>query len=503
MSARGWRVALLAVVLGVAPSPLAAQARAAVREPGPGRAGALLTGILSGQYQLIPPGDSSRYRLARGERRDTTVVVLGRDVTVAAEVNGDVVAVGGDIFLHPGANVRGRLIAFGGGVYDSQLGYVSGERLAFRDLTFDGTLADGVYLLDYRSLVIRHAGGFSWLAGARIPTYDRVNGLSLPYAYGLALADGRLEVEPRLTWRTHLGKVDPRLDATFHVNQRTRLEGRAERGTFTNDGWIFGDVTNSLFTLAVGLDMRNYFRADRAYGGIAFVDDRRRSRTEPRFGVQIERGWSAGQDSSVVDRSAPWSLFRRKSPTGMFRPNPAVDEGDLYSAIAALDAEFEIRRSTTKSRLVVEGMTSPARRNAVFQVELDASHRHPGIRPTHEFRFDLHGVASLGEDVSRRRYRALGGPGTLPFLDPLEQAGDQLLFLDWRYTVPIERMNLPFAGSPLVTARYVAGAAGVGALPRLEHNAGIRIGISLLRADVMTDLRRGGIRTTLGVSVGR
>jgi hypothetical protein len=481
--------------------PAGAQERAFVRDPGPGRAGRLLTQVLERQHILLAPADTGRVQLRRGELHRTTVVVLGRSVAVASEVRGDVVVVGGDLFLHPGGHIRGRAIAFGGGVYDSHLAEVDGERISFRDITFDVTRVAEGYALDHRVTVVRVPARRSWLAGVRLPTYDRVNGLSLPYAYAAQLADGALEIEPRLTWRTHLGVVDPRLDARWSLTERTHLELMAARGTWTNDAWIFGDLANSLLALATGLDMRNYYRADRVYTGVRHELATRALTLEPRIGLQWERGWSVGHDSLSGSPSAPWSLFGRRSRTGMLRPNPRIDDGTIVSAIGRLAGRHDPGEAVTEFDLASECMSADG--GSSVQIEADISHRRPGFAPAHEIRLDLHLLGTAGVAAPGQRYRALGGPGTLPFLDPLEQRGDQLVFVEAGYTVVLEAINLPFVGQPSVTARYLAGAAGVGGLPPLEHNAGVRIGVSLLRADLTTDLRRGGLRLSAGVSLGR
>jgi hypothetical protein len=489
------------LLLGAAVRPADAQERAFIRDQGPGRPGLLLSQVLDRPHTLLVSGDTGRIHLRAGELHRNTVVVLGRSITVAGEIAGDVVVVGGDLFLRPGGRIRGRAMAFGGGVYDSHLAEVDGDRIAFRDLTFDITRVPEGYALDYRAMVVRVPERRSWLAGIRLPTYDRVNGLSLPYAYVAEFAEGTVEVEPRLTWRTHLGVVDPRADARWSVTDRTGFELMAARGTWTNDSWIFGDLANSLFALAVGLDMRNYYRADRAYAGVRYEVATRALTLEPRLGVQWERAWSTGHDSLAASPSAPWSLFGRRSATGMLRPNPRIDDGALTSAIGRVVGRLDPGGASTDFDLASEFMSGVG--GSSVQVEADASHRRPGLMAAHEIRVDVHLLGTAGDAAPAQRYRALGGPGTLPFLAPLEQRGDQLVFVEGRYTVVLEGINLPFVGQPSVAIRYMAGAAGVGGLPPLEHNAGVRVGVSLLRADLTTDLRRGGIRLSAGVSLGR
>jgi hypothetical protein len=55
------------------------------------------------------------------------------------------------------------------------------------------------------------------------------------------------------------------------------------------------------------------------------------------------------------------------------------------------------------------------------------------------------------------------------------------------YTIPIDRIELPFAGSPFVGLRYAAGNAGVGGLPALIQNLGVGLGVAFFRADYSID----------------
>jgi hypothetical protein len=89
--------------------------------------------------------------------------------------------------------------------------------------------------------------------------------------------------------------------------------------------------------------------------------------------------------------------------------------------------------------------------------------------------------------VPRARYAYLGRGGTLPLLELLEQGGDQLLFVESRYQIPVARILLPKVGSPTIHLRHLIGAAGVGSLPTLEQELGVGLGISLLRFDATFD----------------
>ena len=100
------------------------------------------------------------------------------------------------------------------------------------------------------------------------------------------------------------------------------------------------------------------------------------------------------------------------------------------------------------------------------------------------------------------RYAYLGGSGSLATLDLLEQGGDRLLFVENRYLIPIEAIQLPVIGAPVLSLRDAFGGAGVGSLPDLQHEVGIGIGMSALHLDVNTAVAgRKRTKVSLGISL--
>jgi hypothetical protein len=104
------------------------------------------------------------------------------------------------------------------------------------------------------------------------------------------------------------------------------------------------------------------------------------------------------------------------------------------------------------------------------------------------FAFIGHALLAAGGNIPPpQRFGYLGGAGTLATVDLLALGGDRLLFVQGDYTIPIERIQLPFLGSPFIGLRYAAGNAGVGTLPDLIQNLGIGAGISIIRVDYTID----------------
>lgn len=510
-AALGPRPSALGLLFGalLTAAPLAAQQPAqqpaevavTVADRGPGFAGRILEAALASPHVTIAPGAGAA-DLPRGRTYPATVVVLGRDATVASRVRGDVIVVGGDLFIRPGAFIEGRAVAIGGTATNSTLAIVQDGGLSFRDETFDVEAAPGGgYVLRYRALrgpVDPFA--LPGLFGFRIPTYDRVNGLTLPFAPAISLDSARIELEPGITYRSHLGAIDPFLAARLQRTRRTRAELWAGRGTFTNDAWIYGDVLNSATSLLLGRDTRNYFRAGRVEGRAIRVFEGRTWEHQPFVGGRWERAWSVGRDSAVT--GAPWSVFGRTSEKGMRRPNPRVDDGRLASVLAGVVSRWEQPALRAETRLETEIVPTAVGERRFAQTTLHANVGFPTLR-THRFELEAHGVLTLGDTALRQRRAYLGGRGTLSTLDLLSQGGDQLLFIEGQWIVPFERPLVPVLGPPTVSLIHRVGGAGVGSLPRLEQELGLRLAVGFVRVDALVNPARGGVKLSFGANFGK
>jgi hypothetical protein len=480
-------------------SAISAPRRAIVVDAGPGMGGRILRAALGGRHLLVDARDSGLV-VGRAVSIDRPLIVIG-DTRVAGTIRGDLVVLG-DLYLRPGALIEGRAIAIGGRVAPSALARV-GDMLSFADLTFaarDG--ADGAIELRLapREGVVVSRVALPGVAGFRLPSYSRIDGLALTFGPEIRLDTGRVRIEPLVTYRSHLGVVDPGLVATAELTRRTAVELRASRGTFTNDAWIRGDIINSALALGVGTDARNYYRADRAEATVGRRFETTRHVLEPFVGGLVERSWSAARDT--LSQSRPYAVLNRDDALeGMRRLNPAVTGGRITSALFGarwqVETESRIRGGAT---LRVEQALAVGRAARFTQGTLDGALQTPGFSD-HVVQLLAHAVGTVGPDTPTQRYAYLGGSGTIPSLLLLEQGGSELLWLESRYTVPVHGIRLPLAGTPAVTLRHIVGGAGLDRLPSLTQNIGIRLNVSVVRVDYVFDPTGRG-RNNFSVGVG-
>lgn len=337
--------------------------------------------------------------------------------------------------------------------------------------------------------------------GFRMPQYDRVDGLSLPWGPRLELGEW-LRADAVATYRSHLGDFDPSLDVRFTSKQGHELSLFATRGTFTNDDWIRGDVANTIASFGVGSDARNYYRADRAETRLKPSLRMGSFAVTPMVGGRFENDWTTG---SLHPKSTPWSVFGRSDSLKMRRPNPLVTKGHIASVLTGISfaidetsiaakfgATFEHAfRSPVGTVCTIAYTTAPlfcTRRSAgnFSQTTVDASATFPTFG-AQTFTARAHALVPSGGLLPPQRYGYLGGAGTLSTVELLALGGDRLFFAQGDYYVPINRITLPFLGSPYVDLRYAAGSAAIGLTPTLIQNVGFGVGISYLRMDYTID----------------
>lgn len=336
--------------------------------------------------------------------------------------------------------------------------------------------------------------------GLRIPSYDRVNGLTLPWGPELVLGEQTVELNALVSYRSNLGKWDPSLEGVVRPGSANEIKLYVGRGTFTNDSWIRSDLFNSAAALFVGSDSRNHYRADRASLRFTRTLSTSAITLTPFIAGNVERDWSTG---SLTPQKTPWSFFGRKSNLKMRRPNPPVAKGRINSILGGsgiqisrgglegkLDVSVEHAFKAPTFLCSIPPFAPPTCGEAAFtQTTLDSRVKFPTFG-AQTFEFKGHAVLAGGDVLPPQRFAYLGGSGTLATVNLLALGGDNLLYLQGDYVIPIDRIVLPYLGSPFVALRYAAGNAGLGRLPPLIQNLGVGAGVSFFRVDYSIDPAR-------------
>ncbi|HVX38949.1 MAG TPA: hypothetical protein VHB25_05175 [Gemmatimonadaceae bacterium] len=485
-----------------------AQVPVHVIDPGPPLASRVIAAALSGPHEVVAP-DSSPAMIARGSEHGRSVVVIGRDVAVDGHVAGDLTAIGGDVFMHPGGRVDGRVVAIGGGVYESTLARIGGASESFRDFTFDAAPApDGGVDLRYRAVRVGAMPAENLVGvGFATPTYERADGLSLGVGPDLDLARWSSTAAARATYRSQLGAWDPSLSSTTMLGPGTALHVDVRRGTFSNDAWIWPDLANSIESVLLGDDARNYYRGTRQRISLDWTVDRATSVLRPYVALTHEHTGSVRPSYGAA--SGPWSLSGRHDPNDMLRPNFQVPAAHVYSAHAGLQLDWSAQGVVSHASLDEEAGRSSAdcascgaitRRFA--QTTVDGYIAFPAFL-THTVRFDVHGVATSRGGTPAQRLVFLGGPGTLPTEPMLGRGGNELLFVDARYEIPIPQVTVPLLGTPSVALKSVLGGVALDRFPSLTQLAGVRLTAGYVYAEVLMEPSTRHAHGSVGLTFGR
>jgi hypothetical protein len=501
---------LASIAVATAFSVVAAGAQTSVvvdvRDAGPGPGPALLVQALAARHTVITPRNQ-RYVLSADSAYSSTVIVLGTDAVAEGTVHGDLIVVGGDLYMHPGATIDGRAVAIGGGVYESTLAH-TGAVASYRDFTYDISPIAGGYALSYRAFdtppakPIFSLGG---IGGLSVPGYDRSNGLSLPLGVSINVPYTGVEIAPSLAYRSQLGRLDPMLAVSDQLDRRTMLLVEAGRETATNDAWIRSNLINSAEYLLVGDDTRNYYRASVARAVLSRTWEWEGSSLEPYAGARAEHAESVRP--GINSMGGPWALSGRHDGDDVLRPNPPVDPGTTSSLIAG--AKWRWTNGDVRARAAVDeevghfsSKAGFARSASTFaQTTVDGTVGFSTFG-SQSLRFTGHGVFTGGNDP-RQRWAYVGGPGSIPTIDLLAQGGDQLVYLDAGYAIPIEQVALPMVGSPVVTLREVLGGATVNRFPTLSQATGVRVSVSAVYAEFLIDPVHHHHYTGIGLALDR
>jgi hypothetical protein len=270
--------------------------------------------------------------------------------------------------------------------------------------------------------------------------------------------------------------------------------------TLSNDDWINGDISNSISTIFSGTDTRNYYRANRAEVRAAY------RWAGPTIQVTLLAGGLGEKSSSVRPdtgaRGGPWSFQNRHDALRTLRPNPRVTPGTIASGLGGVGVEFEDQ--AVVARLMAETeVPFQAPGDARFvQTTIHANVSFPTFN-TQRMVIESHAVLTAGDTAPPQRFAYLGGSGTLPTFELLEFGGDEVFYVEGNYVIPVDRLVIRYLGSPTLTLRYITGGAAVGRFPTLEQNVGMRLAISLLRAEYLVDPASRHSKFGIGLSFFR
>ncbi|MCG8468647.1 MAG: polymer-forming cytoskeletal protein [Gemmatimonadetes bacterium] len=419
--------------------------------------------------------------LAIGDTVPRSLLLLEGTARVAGRIEGDVYVVDGDLFLRSRGSIAGDVVVLGGGFYDSDVAVVEGaityrpnERVRVRP-------TEGAFevISEVAPLPVLEWDG---TRGFHEPTYQRVDALTFGFG-GLVRvpnAPGHPELEAALRYKTGPAQLDGAIRASWYASRRLRLGVAASRATRSNDDWIRSTWYNSLAHFVAGDDDRAYYRADRVGLELELVspeppiwEDAPTWTLTLALGREEARSLAARDVVTLFGDDLIEPMPPATDPTPPY-PNPAIDDGEIYSARAGFEWTLRTRQGRVGFGLGFEaGTAGDDVGNGdldVFLVEARASARR-ATAWGHVWDVFAIGRADVAGVLPMQRWSSLGGVGALPTLPGRALRGPRLLYVDATYAVPL--LGVPALGGLDAFARVSAGGAGgADEAFRVEESAG-------------------------------
>lgn len=384
--------------------------------------------------------------VASDGRVEGDLLVLEAQVRIAGTVDGDIFVVDGDLFLRPGARVGGDIVVVSGGYHGSGMATVEG-RTTWRPAERYSVLpAAGGFeispVVDLPDAVDLHG-----LYGFRAPVYQRVDAVTL--GWGVTFTAATWAWQPTLElvgrYRSGQGQVEGTVRQFWHPGP-VEFGIEAERATQTNEGWVRADISNSLSYLVLGEDFRDYYGADRVALVVRGSGDRW---WRPLLKIEWEDAWSRRAGDH-------FTLFGSDD----VRSNPAIDEGEAWSATLAVSVD-RVTGATGRleGRVLLEGADSTLAGDFSYVLgEVQGRWKTAGFG-SHEV--DLFALArgDLAGTLPGQRWTGFGGRATLPTFGVMEFRGPRVTYGHVGYTIPIEALRAGGLGAPGVFGRVGTGAA--------------------------------------------
>jgi hypothetical protein len=362
------------------------------------------------------------------------VVVKGGTLTVAGIVNGDALAIDGNIIVESGGKITGNARAINGKVVKNNGGIVEGyseERSSLEETRYDEIFSRprspytfNDYWLDEHmlsdNLLFRYnrvEGLFLGIGSKKKFNWDGDKKISGYGSAGYGFAIHR--------WSLNLG-----IDWQFarHDDILWEVGGEGHSFTDTKDEWIMKLWENNLASLFWHEDYRDYFFRQGFSAHVARYSKQSDLSTQIRIQYGIDRYSSLGQLTN-------WSLFRQGSS---FRENPPVSDGIMHSILVTAGASTleERHHQSVGWNAFLSGEVGGNSLGGDFNFkELIADVRR--FQPLSEYdNVNIRvRVGSLEGDYLEQRSFEIGGANTLPGYGFKEFAGNRLILGNFEYVI--------------------------------------------------------------------
>ena len=367
------------------------------------------------------------------DKIEGNVVVKGGTLTVIGLVQGDALAINGDIIVKDGGRITGNARSLNGKIIKEGNGAIDGyaeESTSVRDTR-----------LTRRISIPKRSYRFNeyWLDESFFPDnfvfrYNRVEGLFLGLGSekkfywdgskaltGYGSAGYAFKIH---RWRLNLG-----LDRQFATdNALYEVGGEGHSFTDTKDEWVMKLSENNAVAILWHEDYRDYYTRE------GFGIHAARYTKEKGLATQLRVDYLI-DDYSSLSKETEWSLFRSSHS---FRENPAVEEGTMHSVVgtAGLSTLERIGRKTVGWNIFAsaERGGDPLGGHFNFTQVIFDIRRFQSLSAYDNVNVRVR-VGSLEGDYIPQKSFEIGGANTLPGFSYKEFAGNRMILGNVEYIV--------------------------------------------------------------------
>jgi hypothetical protein len=266
------------------------------------------------------------------------VAVLGGPLTVAGEIDGDLVVVNGTLTVTVAGRITGDVTVVGGEA-DVDVASVGGQLTVYEEALTYERHGDRISYEEspWSRWEERRRQGRTWFSVRSAGNYNRVEGL--PVQFGPVFrtrGDDAFRLDVLGVWKSESGvRLAPReLGYLFRAEQRFGPESRFSVGGTAHslvdpiDRNGLRDIEASLAAFLLHRDYRDYFERQGFSGYVGY--------DEPDWGLHLALEYR-DDEHNFVPVGSPWTLKRNDAP---WRAQPLVAEGRLrtLSSNVRLDA---------------------------------------------------------------------------------------------------------------------------------------------------------------------
>ena len=366
---------------------------------------------------------------------NSNVVVKGGDLTVYGKIDGDVLVVGGSLYVKDGGRITGNARVINGTIVKENGGIIDGYT--------DKTSSQTVGYREERHRFSHPGNSFSapWIGeNANLDNfifrYNRVEGLFL----GLGTEkkynwDGRREFNSygsigwgirSHTWRGNLGIARQFPLGIIDGNELFEIGAEGYSLTDSKDQWLIGVHENTAAALLIHEDFRDYFERNGYSTHIAYYSQDDYLKTE------LKASYLADEYASIGNNTE-WALFGGDK---LFRPNPKINEGKMRTILTSAGISTESKSARGPEGWSIFGAFEYGPRSLGSDFDFDQYifdiRRFQPISSYDNLNFRLRAGTSDGILPIQKAYD-LGGLGTLNGFPFKTESGNRLILFNAEY----------------------------------------------------------------------